>query len=50
MRGKRLTLKEKKYIGSLGLKPENWLMHRKYENEWIIVNKISKKPRRVPAK
>lgn len=50
MRVKRLTLREKKYLGSLGLRPENWLMHKKKNDVWIIVNKNSKKPRKIPAK
>lgn len=47
MRAKRLTLKEKKHIGSIDLRPENWLMHKRLENEWILVNKNSGKSRRI---
>lgn len=47
MRGKRLTLKEKKYLASIELDPAEWLMYRKNESGWTILNRETKQIKKI---
>lgn len=47
--GKRLTRKEKEYVKSFRLNPENWLISKKTTDMWLIVHRETGTARELPS-
>lgn len=47
--GRKLTVKECNHVSSFRLNPTNWLISKKVLDEWIIVHRLTGKPRTIPA-
>lgn len=47
--GKRLTLNERKYLESLGLAVENWLITKKLADQWHLVHKLTGQEKIITA-
>lgn len=47
--GKKLTVSQRQYLQSLGLEPNDWLLSKKTNVEWVIIERISGNARVIPA-
>ena len=47
--GKRPTVKEHKYLQSLKLSSENWLISKKQADKWLIVHKLTGQAKEIVA-
>ena len=46
---KRLTVRERRYLQSINLISENWLISKRTSEEWLLVHKLTNKTKLVPA-
>ncbi|MEK5429681.1 hypothetical protein MKY88_02350 [Lysinibacillus sp. FSL R7-0073] len=47
--GLNLTRKQKIYIASFKLNPDNWLLSKKLVDRWLIVHRKTGNTRTIPA-
>ncbi|MEE3809068.1 MULTISPECIES: DUF6906 family protein [Lysinibacillus] len=47
--GKRLTVFQCQHLQSLGLEPNDWLLSKKTNVAWVIIERISGNARAIPA-
>ncbi|WP_432702006.1 DUF6906 family protein [Lysinibacillus sphaericus] len=48
-RGRKLTVKESNHVKAFRLNPANWFISKKLIDKWIIVHRLTGKPRIIPA-
>ncbi|BDH62149.1 hypothetical protein MTP04_22790 [Lysinibacillus sp. PLM2] len=46
---KRLTVKEHRYLQSINLNSENWLISKKLTDKWVIVHRFTGQVREILA-
>ncbi|MEK5422022.1 hypothetical protein MKZ08_08310 [Viridibacillus sp. FSL R5-0477] len=47
--GKRLTVANHKYLQSMNLKSENWLISKRTSNSWTLIHRETGRVRQIPA-
>ncbi|WP_312125146.1 DUF6906 family protein [Lysinibacillus capsici] len=47
--GKKLTVSQRQHLQSLGLEPNDWLLSKKTNVEWVIIERISGNACTIPA-
>lgn len=47
--GKNLTVSQRQHLQSLGLDPNDWLLSKKTNVEWVIVERSSGNAQVIPA-
>ncbi|WP_167397355.1 DUF6906 family protein [Lysinibacillus mangiferihumi] len=47
--GKKLTVYQRNYLHSLGLNPNEWLLSKKTNIEWVLIERSSGEPHVIPA-
>lgn len=47
--GKKLTVSQRQHLQSLGLEPNDWLLSKKTNIEWVIIERISGNVSVIPA-
>ena len=46
---KRLTVKEHRYLQSINLNSDNWLISKRTSDEWLLVHKLCGHKKVIPA-
>lgn len=47
--GKRLTVAQRKYLESMNLHSENWLISKCTSEEWELMHRYTGQPKVIPA-
>ncbi|WP_371683565.1 hypothetical protein [Rummeliibacillus sp. TYF005] len=47
--GKRLTVAEHKYLQSMGINSENWLLSKKTSHLWTLIHRFTNRVKEIPA-
>lgn len=48
-RGRNLTLAQKKYLQSLNINPDNWLISKKQDEKWLLQHRYLNQTKEVLA-